>query len=41
LHPELPALGQISPSEAAVYHSVLRRDGAQYDVLRSVALGGR
>ncbi len=41
LHPELPDLGQIMPSEAAAYHSVLRRDGAQYDVLRSVALGGR
>jgi 2'-5' RNA ligase len=41
LHPELPVLGTISPSEAAVYHSVLRRDGVQYDVLRSVALGGR
>jgi len=41
LQPELPVLGQISPSEASAYHSVLRRDGAQYDVLRSVALGGR
>ena len=41
LHPELPELGQVSPSEASAYHSVLRRDGAQYDVLRSVALGGR
>jgi 2'-5' RNA ligase len=41
LRPELPELGPISPSEAAAYHSVLRRDGAQYDVLRSVALGGR
>ena len=41
LQPELPVLGKIMPSEAAVYHSVLRRDGAQYDVLRSVALGGR
>jgi 2'-5' RNA ligase len=41
LHPELPVLGQVNPSEAAAYHSVLRRDGAQYDVLRSVALGGR
>ena len=41
LQPELPALGQVMPSEAAAYHSVLRRDGAQYDVLRSVALGGR
>jgi 2'-5' RNA ligase len=41
LRPELPELGPISPSEAAVYHSTLRRDGAQYDVVRSVALGGR
>jgi len=41
LRPELPVLGQVMPSEAAAYHSVLRRDGAQYDVLRSVALGGR
>jgi 2'-5' RNA ligase len=41
LQPELPVLGKIMPSEAAAYHSVLRRDGAQYDVLRSVALGGR
>jgi 2'-5' RNA ligase len=41
LHPELPELGVVSPSEAAAYHSVLRHDGAQYDVLRSVALGGR
>jgi 2'-5' RNA ligase len=41
LHPELPVLGRVMPSEAAAYHSVLRRDGAQYDVLRSVALGGR
>ena len=41
LHPSLPDLGQISPSEAAAYHSLLRRDGAQYVTLRSVALGGR
>ncbi len=41
LRPELPELGRISPSGAAAYHSLLRRDGAQYDVLRSVALGGR
>lgn len=41
LHPQLPGLGTISPSDAAVYHSLLRRDGAQYVVLRSVALGGR
>jgi 2'-5' RNA ligase len=41
LRPELPVLGSVSPSEAAAYHSVLRRDGAQYEVLRAVALGGR
>jgi 2'-5' RNA ligase len=40
LRPELPDLGEISPSEAAVYHSVLRPGGAQYEVLESVALGG-
>jgi 2'-5' RNA ligase len=40
LRPELPDLGQIVPSEAAVYHSVLRPSGAQYEVLDSVALGG-
>jgi 2'-5' RNA ligase len=39
LDPELPELGQIVPSEAAVYHSVLRPSGAQYEVLESVALG--
>ncbi len=41
LRPQLPELGTISPSDAAAYHSLLRRDGAQYVVLRSVALGGR
>jgi 2'-5' RNA ligase len=40
LRPELPDLGPIVPSEAAVYHSVLRPSGAQYEVLDSVALGG-
>jgi 2'-5' RNA ligase len=40
LRPVLPELGKISPSEAAVYHSVLRRDGAQYEALASVRLGG-
>ena len=40
LHPPLPELGDISPSEAAVYHSVLRPTGAQYEVLESFALGG-
>jgi RNA 2',3'-cyclic 3'-phosphodiesterase len=37
---EPPALGRVSPSEVALYHSVLRRDGAQYEVVESVALGG-
>ena len=40
LEPPLPDLGPISPSEAAVYHSVLRPTGAQYEVLEAVALGG-
>ena len=35
-----PDLGTFSPSEVALYHSVLRPSGAQYDVLESVALGG-
>lgn len=40
LEPPLPDLGAVCPSEAAVYHSVLRPGGAQYEVLESVALGG-
>jgi 2'-5' RNA ligase len=40
LRPALPDLGEINLSEAAVYHSVLRRGGARYEVLESVALGG-
>jgi 2'-5' RNA ligase len=40
LKPSLPDLGVVSPSEAAVYHSVLRPGGAQYEVLESVELGG-
>ncbi|MGH3105502.1 MAG: 2'-5' RNA ligase family protein [Gaiellaceae bacterium] len=40
LRPPAPDLGRFSPSGAAVYHSVLRPSGAQYDVLESVALGG-
>jgi RNA 2',3'-cyclic 3'-phosphodiesterase len=40
LRPELPALGPFSPSDAALYHSVLRPDGAQYQILEAVALGG-
>lgn len=40
LRPSLPELGRVSPSEAAVYHSVLRPAGAQYVILEAVALGG-
>ena len=40
LRPELPDLGEVSPSEAAVYHSLLRRGGAQYEPLETVRLGG-
>jgi 2'-5' RNA ligase len=40
LHPSLPDLGEVSPSEAAVYHSLLRRGGAQYEPLETVCLGG-
>ena len=40
LAPPLPDLGVFSPSEAAVYHSVLRPTGAQYEVLDAVRLGG-
>ncbi len=40
LRPALPALGEFSPSGAAVYHSLLRPGGAQYEILESFALGG-
>lgn len=40
LRPPLPDLGPISPSEVALYHSVLRPSGAQYEILQSVPLGG-
>jgi hypothetical protein len=40
LAPAVPDLGAISPSELALYHSVLRPTGAQYAILESVALGG-
>ena len=40
LEPELPALEPFVTSEAAVYMSVLRPSGAQYEVLQSVAVGG-
>jgi RNA 2',3'-cyclic 3'-phosphodiesterase len=41
LRPKLPELGTFGPSDAALYHSLLRSGGAQYEVLESVALGGR
>jgi 2'-5' RNA ligase len=40
LDPALPPLGPFGPSDAAVYHSVLRSAGAQYEVVESFALGG-
>jgi 2'-5' RNA ligase len=41
LRPELPGLEPFAPSDAAAYLSRLRPGGAQYEVLESVALGGR
>ena len=40
LQPPLPELEPFGPSDAAVYHSVLRSTGAQYEVVESFALGG-
>ena len=40
LHPEPPALGRFSPSDAALYHSLLRPSGAQYSVIEAAPLGG-
>jgi RNA 2',3'-cyclic 3'-phosphodiesterase len=40
LSPPLPELGTVVTSETAVYMSVLRPSGAQYEVLQSVALEG-
>ncbi len=40
LHPPLPELGTRVPSDAAVYLSRLHPNGAQYEPLRIVALGG-
>lgn len=39
LSPELPDLGAFSPSEVALYSSVLRPTGARYEVLESCPLG--
>jgi 2'-5' RNA ligase len=41
LAPTLPDLGRFGPSDAALYHSVLRSTGAQYEVLETFALGGQ
>jgi 2'-5' RNA ligase len=38
LRPPLPGLGEVSPSGAAVYHSLLRPGGARYEILESFAL---
>ena len=38
LRPPLPGLGEVCPSGAAVYHSLLRPRGAEYVVLESFAL---
>jgi 2'-5' RNA ligase len=39
LDPPLPDLGEVSPSDAAVYISRLRSSGAQYEVLETAELG--
>jgi RNA 2',3'-cyclic 3'-phosphodiesterase len=41
LAPPLPELGGFGPSDAALYHSVLRSTGAQYEPLETFALGGQ
>lgn len=40
LMPSLPELGEVAPSDAAVYISRLGSGGAKYDVLETAALGG-
>jgi 2'-5' RNA ligase len=40
LRPPLPELGEVVPSDATVFISRLRRDGAQYLVYEAVPLGG-
>src|SRR5207244_9694073 len=40
LTPSLPELGAFGPSDSALYHSVLRSTGAQYEVLDTFDLGG-
>ncbi len=41
LDPPLPVLGEVDAVRAALYSSTLRPTGARYDVLETVALGGR
>ncbi len=41
LSPPLPELGEVRAVRAALYSSTLRPTGARYDVLETVALGGR
>ena len=40
LAPPLPELGELVPSDGAVFISRLRSGGAQYDVVEAVGLGG-
>jgi 2'-5' RNA ligase len=40
LRPDPPSVGTFVPSDAAAYLSRLHPDGARYEVLESVALGG-
>jgi 2'-5' RNA ligase len=39
LRPPLPDLGRVSPSDAALYNSLLRSTGAQYVVMATLDLG--
>ena len=41
LQPPVPDLGEVMPSDAAVYVSRLRPDGALYEPLEIAVLGGR
>jgi 2'-5' RNA ligase len=40
LEPGLPELGEVVPSDAAVFISKLRPGGAEYESVETVALGG-
>jgi RNA 2',3'-cyclic 3'-phosphodiesterase len=41
IQPVLPELGEVAPSDAAVYISRLRPGGARYEALETVAVGAR